>query len=192
MKRIASLACTATLALGFAALVSFAQGKPGASPIEPSPPAAGGVRKAAAIIEARSGSSMKGTAEFTEQGGKVKLEIRIEGATPGPHAVHLHEKGDCSDPEAKSAGGHWNPTSEAHGKWGDSPFHHGDIGNIEVGADRKGSHTLETDLWSIGGDPGTDVVGRSVVVHASPDDFKTQPTGNAGGRVGCGVIERKK
>jgi superoxide dismutase, Cu-Zn family len=179
VKKIALVACSAVLA--FVPKASLA-----ASP--QTMPAAGGAAKASAAIESKSGSTVKGLAEFTQEGKKVKLTIHIEGATPGVHAVHLHEKGDCSDPEAKSAGGHWNPTTESHGKWGSTPFHHGDIGNIEVGADGKGAYSVETDLWSIGGDPGTDVVGKAVVIHAAADDFKTQPTGNAGGRVGCGVI----
>ena len=166
MKKIALVACTAVLAFAPAAVVTFAQQTKPAS----AKPAAAGGGKAMATIEARSGSSVKGHAQFSQEGGKVKLSIHIEGATPGVHAFHLHEKGDCSDPEGKSAGGHWNPTSESHGKWGTSPFHHGDVGNIEVGADGKGSYTVETDLWTIGGDPGTDVIGKAVIVHASPDE----------------------
>ncbi len=149
-------------------------------------------RKAVAVIESRSDSKVTGTATFHEASGKVTLTIAIEGTEPGTHAVHLHDKGDCSAPDATSAGGHWNPSSEAHGKWGAAPFHHGDIGNIEVGADGKGSLKLSSDLWSIGGTPETDVVGRAVIVHAKADDFTTQPTGNAGGRVGCGVVALAK
>jgi Cu-Zn family superoxide dismutase len=89
-----------------------------------------------------------------------------------------------------SAGPHWNPTNQAHGQWGHGAYHLGDIGNIEVGPDGKGGITFRTDLWSIGGKPEKDIVGRAVVVHANPDDFVTQPTGNAGGRIGCGVVRR--
>lgn len=188
MKRITWLACTAVVALATGTTRLLAeQTKPAAAP--PAKGAAAEMGKAVATIEPRSGSTVKGHAEFTKADGKVKLSIQIEGAAPGVHAVHLHEKGDCSDPEAKSAGGHWNPTTEAHGKWATSPFHHGDIGNIEVGPDGKGSYSIETDLWSIGGDPGKDVTGKALVIHASADDFKTQPAGNAGGRIGCGVVQ---
>jgi len=152
----------------------------------------GAGKQAVAMIESRSDSKVTGKATFHEAGGKVTLTIDIAGAEPGTHAVHLHDKGDCSAPDATSAGGHWNPSSEAHGKWGTAPFHHGDLGNIEVGADGKGSLTLSSDLWSIGGTPDTDVIGRAVIVHAKADDFTTQPTGNAGGRVGCGVVEWAK
>ncbi len=145
-------------------------------------------RRAEAVIEGKSGSKLTGHAMFIMKKDTVKLELTVENAPPGTHAVHLHEKGDCSAPDAMSAGPHWNPTNAAHGQWGHNPFHRGDIGNIEVGKDGKGRTTLETDLWSIGGKPETDVLGRAIVVHAGPDDFVTQPTGNAGGRIGCGVV----
>jgi Cu-Zn family superoxide dismutase len=146
-------------------------------------------KRAVAVIASKSDSHLTGKATFREVDGKVTLTIEIEGAEPGTHAVHLHEKGDCTAPDGASAGGHWNPTHENHGKWATAPFHRGDIGNIEVGADGKGSLTLTTDLWTIGGPPETDVVGKSIIVHAKADDFATQPTGNAGGRSGCGVVE---
>jgi len=149
-------------------------------------------KTATAAIQSRSDSHVTGKATFTEEKGQVTLKIEIEGAEPGTHAVHLHEKGDCAAPDATSAGGHWNPTHENHGKWNTAPFHHGDIGNIEVGADGKGTFKLTTNLWTIGSGVDTDVVGKAVIVHAKADDFTTQPTGNAGGRVGCGVVELAK
>ena len=149
-------------------------------------------KKAVAAIESKSGSHVTGKATFREANGKVTLTLEIEGADPGTHAVHLHEKGDCTAPDGASAGGHWNPTHENHGKWGTPPFHRADIGNLEVGADGKGSLTMTTDLWSIGGAPETDVVGKAIIVHAKADDFTTQPTGNAGGRVACGVVALAK
>lgn len=148
-----------------------------------------GAAKAVAVIESRSDSHVTGKATFREVNGKVTLRLAIEGAEPGTHAVHLHEKGDCTAPDGTSAGGHWNPTREDHGKWVAPPFHRGDIGNVEVGANGKGRLTLTTDLWTIGGAPETDVVGKAIIVHAKADDFTTQPTGNAGGRSGCGVVE---
>jgi Cu-Zn family superoxide dismutase len=151
--------------------------------------ATGAKKSATATIEARSGSKVAGLAHFAASGDKVTMTVKVSGLTPGTHAIHLHEKGDCSDPEAKSAGGHWNPTSAAHGKWGEGSFHHGDIGNLVANESGAATLTFTTDLWTIGGDPGTDVVGRSVVVHDKADDFQTQPTGNAGGRVGCGVVQ---
>jgi len=143
---------------------------------------------AVAVLEPRGGSKVKGRAEFSEADGKVTLVLTVTGLTPGEHAFHLHEKGDCSAPDATSAGGHWNPTSEAHGKWGAHPFHRGDVANLVAGADGRATLTFSTDLWSIGGDASRDVIGRALIVHAKADDFTTQPTGGAGGRVACGVV----
>jgi len=149
-------------------------------------------RQALASIEAKSGSTLVGTATFTAEGdNKVKLDIEVTGAPPGEHAVHLHEKGDCSAPDAMSAGEHWNPTNEAHGKWGSAPFHLGDIGNMKVGDDGRGSLSFTADKWTIGTGAMDDVVGHSIVIHGQPDDFTTQPAGAAGTRLGCGVVRQK-
>jgi Cu-Zn family superoxide dismutase len=145
---------------------------------------------AKAAMEPASGSNVKGEATFTEENGKVQFELRVENLSPGEHAVHLHEKGDCSAEDASSAGGHWNPTMKPHGKRGDgTSYHKGDIGNMKVGDDGKGTYTLSVEGWTIGGADSTNVVGKSVIIHDKPDDFTSQPSGNAGSRVSCGVIE---
>jgi Cu-Zn family superoxide dismutase len=141
-----------------------------------------------AYVNPRSESECFGSAIFINEGGKITVQVSIEGAPPGEHACHIHEVGDCSAQDASSAGAHWNPTGEDHGRWGHAPFHLGDIGNILVGPDGKGALLLTTDKWSMGTGEANDLVGKSVIVHASPDDFQTQPTGAAGGRIGCGVI----
>ena len=146
--------------------------------------------KVVADLESRSGSTATGKVTFTQHGGKVTMKVVVNGLTPGPHAIHLHDTGDCSAPDAASAGGHWNPTSENHGKWGHAPFHHGDIGNLVADAKGKAELTVESELWTIGDGKPSDVLGHAVIVHAKEDDFTTQPTGNAGGRVACGVIQR--
>ncbi len=117
------------------------------------------------------------------------LTLSIEGATSGEHAFHLHEVGDCSAPDGTSAGGHWNPTEQDHGRWGGDAFHLGDVANLDVGEDGSATLTVATNLWSVGTGDDNDVVGRAVIVHAGVDDFTTQPTGAAGGRIGCGVIQ---
>lgn len=147
--------------------------------------------RAVATIEARGGSKVAGEANFAAKGRNVTMTIKVTGLTPGTHAIHLHEVGDCSDPEAKSAGAHWNPTKAQHGRWGEGSFHHGDIGNLVANDAGEATLTFTTNLWTIGGDPASDVVGRSVIVHDKADDFQTQPTGNAGGRIGCGVIKSR-
>jgi Cu-Zn family superoxide dismutase len=146
------------------------------------------IRRATAVIEPRSGSEVAGSAIFIHEGRQVTLQISLEHAPAGEHAVHIHEFGDCSAADGSSAGGHWNPTQHAHGKWGEAPFHLGDIGNVVVGADGTGTLMLTTDRWSMGDGAVGDVLGKAVIIHAAPDDFATQPTGNAGGRIGCGVI----
>ncbi|MGC1240025.1 MAG: superoxide dismutase family protein [Chryseosolibacter sp.] len=145
---------------------------------------------AKATMEPASGSKVTGEATFTQEGGSVVFEITIENLTPGEHAVHLHEKGDCSAEDGSSAGGHWNPTMKPHGKRGNgTAFHKGDIANITAGQDGKGTLRLSINDWTIGGADSTNVVGKSVIVHAKPDDFTSQPAGNAGDRISCGVIK---
>lgn len=145
-------------------------------------------KQANAIISSSNDSGVTGTAVFTQNGDQITFTVEIQGASPGLHAVHIHEYGDCSAPDGTSAGGHWNPTDVAHGKWGVGEFHLGDIGNITVGEDGTGRFTLTTDLWEIGTGSDVDVVGQSMIIHADADDFVSQPSGAAGPRIGCGVI----
>jgi Cu-Zn family superoxide dismutase len=147
---------------------------------------------ATAEIDSKSGSKVKGKGTFTDDGkGGIVLRLEVSDAPPGQHAVHIHDKGDCSSPDGKSAGDHWNPMHEPHGKWAAEGGHHhlGDIGNLEVKPDGKGTLTLETNKWSAGTGAANDVVGHSIIVHGGVDDFTSQPAGNAGPRVGCGVIK---
>lgn len=151
-------------------------------------------KTAGGLVEAKSGATLSGKAEFRQKDGskEVIVKVDVEKAPPGEHAVHIHEKGDCSSPDGKSAGGHWNPGAEQHGQWGHDHFHLGDIGNMKVGEDGKGTITLTTDKWTIGGGGTNDVVGKSIIVHEKIDDFTTQPTGNAGNRLGCVVIAEEQ
>jgi superoxide dismutase, Cu-Zn family len=136
-------------------------------------------------------TTLSGTAKFTTgKNGKVKmvLDITVAAKAGKSVAVHLHEHGDCGD-SGKMAHGHWDPTNAQHGKWGQGSFHSGDIGNVKLDAKGKGSVTIETDLWTLGGKWDKNVLGKAVIVHGGMDDFTTQPTGNAGSRIGCGVIK---
>jgi Cu-Zn family superoxide dismutase len=150
------------------------------------------VKKAIAWVNATEGNEFQGSAIFVKSGNQVELMMKIDPGPPGEHAVHIHENGDCSSPDGKSAGGHWNPTGEDHGKWGVAPFHLGDIGNVVVGEDGTGTLSLITDLWSMGTGTENDILDRAVIVHADADDFVTQPTGAAGARIGCGVIRAEQ
>ena len=150
----------------------------------------GEIKKIKVALESKSGSTVTGNAVFTEENGVVSMVILLEGLTEGTHAIHLHEKADCSAADGTSSGGHWNPTAQPHGQWGSAEgYHKGDIGNIVANANGRATKSFSTDQWCIGcGDAELDIVGKAIIVHESTDDFKTQPTGNAGGRVSCGGI----
>lgn len=141
-------------------------------------------------LESKSGSTATGLAIFVQEYGQVRLISEFEGLTPGVHAMHLHEKADCSAADGTSSGGHWNPTFEKHGSWGDPKgYHRGDIGNLTAKADGTAKLMFQTDQWCIGcGDETKDILGKAVILHDGRDDLTTQPTGNAGGRISCGGI----
>ncbi len=119
----------------------------------------------------------------------VDVVIEVTGATPGEHGVHVHEKGDCSAPDASSAGAHFNPMGHAHGDTTSAEHHPGDLGNLTVGADGTGRKELKVSTIQLVEGP-TAVGGLSVIVHAQGDDF-SGPSGNAGARQACGVIALK-
>ncbi|OWP82854.1 superoxide dismutase [Flavobacterium davisii] len=140
-------------------------------------------------LSSKSDSQVTGTAVFSEKNGIITMVANMSGLTPGEHAIHLHEKADCSAPDGNSTGGHWNPTFKKHGKWEQAEYHRGDIGNFT--ADDKGNAvvTFSTNEWCIGcGDSARDITGKGLIVHKGVDDFTTQPTGNAGGRIACAGI----
>ncbi len=146
------------------------------------------------VVEAepKSDSNVTGTITFSEDGDQVLMNAVFTGLTPGSHAIHLHEYSDCSSPDGKSTGGHWNPTFENHGAWGnDTGFHRGDIGNFEADENGEATISFETDLWCINCDDETkNIVGKAVIVHQGQDDFVSQPSGAAGSRVSCaGLIQ---
>jgi len=150
------------------------------------------VKKIKAALASKSDSKVTGSVVFTEENGGVKMVAILEGLTPGEHAIHLHEKADCSAPDATSSGGHWNPTFADHGKWGEAKgYHKGDIGNFTANESGLATVNFSTDEWCIGcGDPNKDITGKAVVVHQGVDDFVSQPSGAAGARVSCaGIIE---
>ena len=150
--------------------------------------AAAASREAVAVISPASGSTCKGIVRFTQDASGVKIVADLEGLAPGSkHAFHVHEFGDCSSPDAMSAGTHYDPVqTKHHGMPNDKMSHAGDMGNLEADASGKAHYELTLQGASIDG-PDAPVVGRWVIVHANVDDF-SQPVGNAGGRIGCGVI----
>lgn len=149
------------------------------------------VKKIQVELNPVSDSNLSGNVVFTEENGEVSMTAIISGLAEGRHAIHIHENGDCSAADGSSAGGHWNPTDQPHGKWGsEDGYHKGDIGNFEVDANGNGTVNLTTDEWCIGcGDSSKDLKGKAVIVHDGVDDYTSQPSGAAGTRVGCGVID---
>jgi len=143
------------------------------------------VTKAVAKLESRSGSQVTGTVTFTKSGDQVEVVADIQNLKPGNHGFHLHEKGDCSAPDAASAGGHFNPTHQHHGGPTSAEHHAGDLGNIVADASGKAHLDWKGKLDLSG--PNS-IIGKSVVVHEKEDDLKTDPAGNAGARIACGVI----
>ena len=136
-------------------------------------------------------TTVTGTAHFARKGDKVELTLALSVPKKANSsvAVHFHEHGDCGN-MGEGAHGHWNPTNEQHGKWGTSAYHSGDIGNIKLDKDGKGTFTVSTDRWTIGGTAPTNILNRAIIVHSGVDDYKTQPTGKSGTRIGCAVITK--
>jgi len=141
---------------------------------------------AVAVLHPTQGNSVEGKATFTSTETGTRVRVHLTGLTPGKHAFHIHEKGDCSAPDAASAGGHFNPSSEPHAAPTDAHRHTGDLGNLEANKDGVADLDYTDPRASLDG-PNS-ILGKGVIVHSGPDDFVTQPTGNAGGRVACGVI----
>lgn len=148
---------------------------------------------AMASLSGKNGSDVSGSITFTQvSDSTVKMEIEVMHLAPGEHAIHLHEKGDCSADDGTSAGGHWNPTNEEHGHRGVSEqYHKGDIINLTSNSDSTATATVEVKGWTIGGDMNSNIVDHAVIIHAMADDFTSQPSGAAGDRVACGVIKQQ-
>ncbi|CAN0567353.1 superoxide dismutase family protein [Maribacter sp. 6B07] len=144
------------------------------------------------MLEPKSDSNVKGEVIFTEDDGEVDMVAVLSGLSEGEHAIHIHQTADCTAADGSSAGGHWNPTNEPHGKWGASEgYHKGDIGNFTADADGNAKVEFSTDEWCIGcDDENKNILGKGVIVHQGVDDYTSQPSGDAGARVSCaGIIE---
>jgi Cu-Zn family superoxide dismutase len=143
--------------------------------------------KAKAMLAPTAGNRAAGTVAFSPNGERIRVLATVTGLAPGAHGFHIHEKGDCSAPDAASAGGHFNPANKAHGNPAAGEHHAGDMPVLE--ADAAGSATLDVTLDGIAFGTGANgIIGRSVVVHKDPDDYRTLPAGNSGARIACGVI----
>jgi Cu-Zn family superoxide dismutase len=143
--------------------------------------------KAIAVLHPTAGNKVTGTVTFTEEADGVRVQANLTGLTPGKHGFHVHEFGDCSAPDLTSAGGHFNPTNKPHAGPDATERHEGDMGNIEADASGNAKLDYVDHHISLTNDEQS-VIGRSVVVHAKADDLKSQPAGDSGARIACGVI----
>lgn len=136
--------------------------------------------------------SAHGTAKIVQTAEGLQVSVAATGLTPGVHAAHVHMTGTCTGPDFTSAGGHWNPTAKQHGMQNPMGSHMGDMPNMTVGADGTGTltYTIAGGTLIDGATPLLDADGAAVVVHADPDDYKSDPAGKAGGRIACGVLAR--
>jgi Cu-Zn family superoxide dismutase len=144
------------------------------------------ISKAICVLYPTKGNNVSGTVIFTQTDKGVKVVADLQGLTKGKHGIHIHECGDCSAADGNSAGGHFNPLNKKHGAPTDMMRHMGDMGNIEADVAGKAHSDYVDNTISLNGEYS--IIGRSVIVHKDEDDMKTQPTGNAGARVACGVI----
>lgn len=155
------------------------------------PPAVPAVtRHAVANLVVSTEKKLKGVIEFTETNGEVLVVTKVDGLTTGAHGFHIHEIGDCGKADFTSAGGHFNPGKTNHGALHAEPSHAGDLGNLVADKNMKAYTTIKTHGVTLG-EGKNSIIGKAVIIHKDADDYKTQPTGNAGGRIACGVIELK-
>ena len=166
-------------------------------PVEPIPAApdtgdAPPSDSAVVTLQPTSGSKVSGLIDLMKHDGGVHLSGRIAGLTPGAqHGFHVHETGDCSAPDASGAGGHFNPSGDAHGAHDAASHHAGDLPSLTANAQGEADVDVMANGLEIGTGGPRDVIGRALIVHQNPDDLRTQPDGAAGPRIGCGVIVRR-
>ena len=141
---------------------------------------------AVCILHPTEGNEVTGIVTFTKTDGGIKIVANFEGLTPGKHGFHIHEYGDCSRLDGKSAGGHFNPDGKPHGAPNSEERHVGDLGNLLANEKGKAYYEIIDSYISFSGPHS--IIGRAIIVHAGEDDLTSQPTGNAGARLACGVI----
>ena len=145
--------------------------------------------RATAALQPTKGNKTFGEATFEQVGDKVRVLVNVQGLKPGQeHGIHIHEAGDCSSGDGMSAKGHFNPHGKPHGHPSSAERHAGDLPSLRAGKDGRAKLDVTVDALSIGQGAGN-IIGRGLIIHADPDDYKTQPTGNAGARIACGVIK---
>jgi Cu-Zn family superoxide dismutase len=145
--------------------------------------------RATAQLQPTKGNKTFGEATFEQVGNKVHVVIFVQGLKPEQeHGLHIHEAGDCSSGDGMSAKGHFNPFGKPHGAQGTTERHAGDLPSLKANKAGRAKVDIELDTITLTPGPGN-IIGRGLIVHADPDDYKTQPTGNSGARLACGVIQ---
>ncbi|HQX92131.1 MAG TPA: superoxide dismutase family protein [Thermomonas sp.] len=180
-----------SLSIAFPLMLAACASQPAVAPKPASatPAAISTSKQAVANLASASGSLVSGKLTLLAMGAGVHIRGDVGGLTPGSsHGFHIHEKGDCSVADASSAGGHFNPAMQPHGRAGHGAHHAGDSDNLIADANGVAHVDAQVDGVSLGGSAATDIVGRAIIVHAAQDDYSSQPAGNAGARVACGVI----
>lgn len=145
--------------------------------------------RATAQLQPTKGNKTFGEATFEQVGNKVHVVVYVQGLKPGrEHGLHIHEAGDCSSGDGMSTKGHFNPFGKPHAGHGSAERHAGDLPPLKADKSGRAKVDVQLDIITVTPGPGS-IVGRGLIVHADPDDYKTQPTGNAGARIACGVIQ---
>jgi superoxide dismutase, Cu-Zn family len=185
----------AALALSFLAVRLLAQ-PPAPAPATPPPPPTKLAKDGALVVTLMDSTGQKaGTASFKKdkKGDLLDVEISLINMPPGEHAVHIHQNPVCDAPDFKGAGGHFNPDGKQHGIKNPMGHHNGDLPqNIMISSSNSGEMSFKVNYLSLAPDAANSILGHSIVVHEKADDMKTDPTGNAGNRIGCGVISAPK
>jgi Cu-Zn family superoxide dismutase len=158
------------------------------SACETTPPQPAQPLRATAELQPTKGNKTFGEVTFEQVGGKVRVLVNVQGLRPGSeHGFHIHEAGDCSSGDGESAKGHFDPFGKAHGHYASAERHAGDLPSITADKGGRGKLDVEVDQITLSPGPAS-IMGRGVIVHADADDYKTQPAGNSGARIACGVI----
>ena len=185
--RIASAGLASAGLLLLAACATTEPVAPAPAPVQPA--AVSTAQEASVALASASGSRVSGTLVLEPLPGGVHVRGQVGGLPAnGRFGFHVHEKGDCSAVDATSAGGHFNPAAAPHGLAGSGAHHGGDMDNLTSNAEGVARVDAHLHGVTLGGGAANDIAGRAVIVHADPDDYQSQPTGNAGARVACGVI----
>ena len=189
---LAVVGCSGTESSGSQASQDAPATTASAAPATTPPPdnaSAGGAQHRVNLTPGQ-GGEVGGALDLVSGDGAVVVTGLVTGLAPdSEHGFHIHEKGDCSSPDFKSAGDHFNPTSQEHGDPVTPPHHLGDIPNLKANSDGKADVNARVEGVTLGDGGANDLVGKAVVVHAKMDDYKTQPSGNSGDRIACGVIQ---